>query len=373
MIVVFTGDFCVANDILRTRPVPELIRLPEYYAADKRIVNLEQAVGNRKPRTNKISIYADRRALLFLEALKINIGVLANNHILDLGLEGIVDTAVALRSLGKEVVGAGRDLIEARKPVYIDPSNAILAYCGHHRYYPRNVSLADVVTPGAAPIDEELIHADLEALPENVRAVLQLHCGRENFRMVPAHVLALFKRLLRHPKVSLIIGHHPHIPQGWLCENGKFAFLSLGNFLFPNWYFMDKQSVGFPEPPPMCPETWRLGPVPCITRKTWTEENRRALLVIFDTNTGKVGWIWGKQRRNEPVIDSMQEKEVRRIERRMKFRSWTYRWPIGIYSFFSGIDNFVQSLIFRLEKKAIYWLLKWKCFPKRAPFSGTIG
>lgn len=372
MIVVFTGDFCAANDMLRTTPDPRLIRLPEYYAADKRIVNLEQAVSSREPRTNKISIHADGRALPFFEALKIDIGVLANNHILDHGLEGIGDTAEALRCLGKEVVGAGRNLIEARKPVYIDRHTAILAYCGHHQYYPLTVSIADECTPGAAPIDEEFIRADLEALPEDVKAVLELHCGRENFMMVPGHVLSLFKRLLKHPKVALVIGHHPHIPQGWIRENGKYAFLSLGNFLFPNWYFMAKQVIGFPESPPTCPETWRLGPVPCTTRKTWTEENRRALLVTFDTETGKVSRTWGKQRRNEPVVDPMPGTEARSIERRMEFRSWTYRWPIGIYSFFASIDNSVENLIFRLEKKIVYWLLKWKWIPKRAPFTGTI-
>lgn len=63
------------------------------------------------------------------------------------------------------------------------------------------------------------------------RKIVNLHWGYEH-----TDVPAPFERQLAHRLIDagtdLIIGHHPHVPQGWEVYNGKFIYYSLGNFNF---------------------------------------------------------------------------------------------------------------------------------------------
>jgi hypothetical protein len=66
------------------------------------------------------------------------------------------------------------------------------------------------------------------------RKVVNLHWGYEH-----TNIPAPFQRDLAHRLVEvgadIIIGHHPHVPQGWELCGGKPIYYSLGNFNF--WQF----------------------------------------------------------------------------------------------------------------------------------------
>jgi len=55
-----------------------------------------------------------------LTAARIDIAVLANNHVLDWGRAGLVETVATLTDAGIRVAGAGRTLRDARRPVSIE-------------------------------------------------------------------------------------------------------------------------------------------------------------------------------------------------------------------------------------------------------------
>jgi poly-gamma-glutamate synthesis protein (capsule biosynthesis protein) len=55
-----------------------------------------------------------------LQAARVDVCVLANNHVLDFGRSGLAETLDVLRAVGIRTVGAGRDLNEARRPVRLD-------------------------------------------------------------------------------------------------------------------------------------------------------------------------------------------------------------------------------------------------------------
>jgi poly-gamma-glutamate capsule biosynthesis protein CapA/YwtB (metallophosphatase superfamily) len=148
-----------------------------------------------------------------------NVASMAGNHAMDWGPEALLDTIELLRGMGIEVIGAGRNLAEARQPAVIDCKGlriAMQAYCSvlHEGY------AAGPDTPGVAPMrvyaryepvdyqpgvpprvittpDEQ----DLADLVADVRAakeradtvVLSLHWG---VHFVP-RVIADYQRLLR--------------------------------------------------------------------------------------------------------------------------------------------------------------------------------
>ena len=65
-------------------------------------------------------------------AAGIDVVSLASNHAMDWGPEALLDSIDLFRSMGKIVIGAGRDGDEARKPAIIEKNGvkvALLAYC----------------------------------------------------------------------------------------------------------------------------------------------------------------------------------------------------------------------------------------------------
>jgi len=66
------------------------------------------------------------------------------------------------------------------------------------------------------------------------RKIVNLHWGYEHISTPAPFQQELAKRFI-DAGASIIIGHHPHVPQGMECYRGKYIFYSLGNFNF--WQF----------------------------------------------------------------------------------------------------------------------------------------
>ncbi len=92
---------------------------------DARIVNLETAVTRHdKPEPKGINYRMNPANLPVLNAAGIDCCVLANNHVLDWGEPGLLDTLAALRDARIPAAGAGRNLDEAREPAVIPISES---------------------------------------------------------------------------------------------------------------------------------------------------------------------------------------------------------------------------------------------------------
>ena len=90
-------------------------------APDLRIVNLETAVTARgEPWPGKdIHYRMNPRHIGCLAAARIDACALANNHVLDWGIEGLRDTLAALHAAGIASAGAGFDEHEAQAPAVL--------------------------------------------------------------------------------------------------------------------------------------------------------------------------------------------------------------------------------------------------------------
>lgn len=108
--VGFTYPWGVALDELeRARP-------------DARIVNLETSVTRSDDHWPGKGIHyrMSPENVRALTAARIDVAALANNHVLDYGYLGLLDTIETLARAGIRTAGAGRHLAEARRPAIVD-------------------------------------------------------------------------------------------------------------------------------------------------------------------------------------------------------------------------------------------------------------
>ncbi len=206
--------------------------------ADITFVNLETPLSDRAKRTG-----AFLAPTAFAEGLKwagIDVVSTANNHALDAGITGLKDTLKSLSKVNLPAVGSGENLASARLP-FISEQNGIrlgfLAYTMSENS--GDSSYAKANRAGVMPTDISLIREDIQKLRQKVDyVILSFHWGLNDSEKPPFWV-----RQLAHKSIDagadIILGHHPHFPQGIEIYKHKPIFYCLGNFIFghnhPYW------------------------------------------------------------------------------------------------------------------------------------------
>ena len=164
-----------------------------------------------------------------LGSLGCSVACLANNHIMDYGEPGLIATLNALSALGIQALGAGKDQDEAIQPVVVDINGCRI---GLLNMAEGEEAKASHQSPGAAPLDIPWVCQQVKTLTELVDVVVVIvHAGREYVPVPPPYIREAY-RMLADAGASLIIGHHPHVPQGVELWNGVPIAYSLGNFVF---------------------------------------------------------------------------------------------------------------------------------------------
>lgn len=204
------------------------------------LVNLEMALTRRGRAAEKYVILSgppERAALL--KAAGVDIVNLANNHVLDLGSEGLADTLDALSSQGLPFVGAGRAAHGERYAIVVRDGMRI-AVAGYHGYR-RPAGPA----PGADvyPLDPDAIRRDIGEMRRTCEAVvLSLHWGVEKVRYPSPEQIHLARGLI-DAGATVVVGHHPHVAQGVERYSHGLIAYSLGNFCFPGATGEERESV----------------------------------------------------------------------------------------------------------------------------------
>jgi poly-gamma-glutamate capsule biosynthesis protein CapA/YwtB (metallophosphatase superfamily) len=150
-----------------------------------------------------------------------------NNHVLDYGVQGLEDTLRYLRGAGIEAFGAGMDLAGARKPAVLTVNDQKIGFLGYCESYPASES-----SPGCAPLRPDVIRQDIEALRDAVDVlVVSVHHGIE-YSYFPYPQQRQLARQAIDWGADAVIGHHPHVWQGYERYGRGVIFHSLGNFVF---------------------------------------------------------------------------------------------------------------------------------------------
>jgi len=160
-----------------------------------------------------------------------NIVSLANNHTLDYGPEGLEDTRAALDKAGIRYAGAGRNVTEARQPVYMMADGTSVAFLAYTLTFPEEF-WAGPDRPGTAFGHERFVREDVAAAREKADiVVVSFHWGQEGKTERRDYQVQLAHAAI-DAGASAVLGHHPHILQGVERYKHGVILYSLGNFAF---------------------------------------------------------------------------------------------------------------------------------------------
>lgn len=207
--------------------------------ADVTVANLETPITSRGTPQKKDFVYrSPAEALPAFKEAGFDLVNMANNHILDYGIEGLLDTFDHLDKAGIQHVGAGRNVAEAFQPVIVEKKGIKVAFLG----FSRVVENADWKVgkdkdgrdrPGVA--DTYALTLPIETIKQaKAKAdlvVVITHWGIERNDMPESYQREFAKKYI-DAGADLIVGGHPHVLQGFESYNGKWIAYSTGNFLF---------------------------------------------------------------------------------------------------------------------------------------------
>jgi poly-gamma-glutamate synthesis protein (capsule biosynthesis protein) len=188
--------------------------------------------------------------------------------------ESIVCTAEELDRIGLPHAGIGKNKTEARKPALFEKNGVKFGVLSYTSVFypmfvpalaarpgaatvkavsaivpsPRNVEMPGVqptVTTWLDPEEKaEMLH-DVKQLRATVDyVILSCHWGVSD-----AENTLEYQKEFAHAAIDagadVIIGHHPHRPQGVEVYKGKPVFYSMGNFAFDWWFLKERNKEGF--------------------------------------------------------------------------------------------------------------------------------
>ena len=235
--LVAGGDVCPVARIEKSllEDGPEAIMghgvLRALQDSDITLINLESPVCSQAgpiPKTGP-NFISSPGVIEPLKAAGVDIVALANNHILDQGVRGLEETIKILDSAGIRSHGAGLTLEQAAAPARVRQANQSIAFF--------NVAEGEFAVsrdggPGAAPLDTGGTCSRIRgAALDNDLVIVTAHAGNE-YQPYPSPFLQDVYRRYIEAGAGVVIGHHPHIPQGVEMYGKGIIAYSLGNFLF---------------------------------------------------------------------------------------------------------------------------------------------
>ena len=240
------GDFCVEGDV-----IPSISSELEQvmHSSDAVSVNFEGPIRCDAETYPKMGPALDQNPLVvsLLASWGVNLFCLANNHIMDYGLEGLEYTLTSLH--GFLTLGASDSFNEAYRNKVVkvgEYSIAMLAFSEaqfgaytDEDAYGRAGGYAWVGHPMAR---KAVVDACLKA----DYVVVQIHAGLEMVDLPLPEWRTCYREFI-DLGADLVVGHHPHVVQG--CEQycGKHIYYSTGNFYMDRMVENNKIQGGFVE------------------------------------------------------------------------------------------------------------------------------
>jgi poly-gamma-glutamate synthesis protein (capsule biosynthesis protein) len=217
----------------------------ELLSPDITAANLETPITLRGEEQKKEYTYRSKpEALRPFKEAGFDVVNLANNHIMDYGEAGLLDTLDYLDKEGILRTGAGKDLKEAYKPAILEKNGIRVAFLGLSHKVPAQSWKAGNNKPGTTqlydPETSDAIEAITRAGEQADLVVVMAHWGEER-QDKPLDTHRKMAKAFIDAGADLIIGSHPHVLQSLEVYKGKYIAYSLGNFLFttnsfePSW------------------------------------------------------------------------------------------------------------------------------------------
>jgi len=208
---------------------------------DARIVNLETAVTRSNDRAPKgINYRMSPENAACLAAAKIDCCALANNHVLDWGRAGLIETLATLKNLNIKAVGAGLDDAQVRAPAALNLSKArllVFSFGSPSSGVPvewaatQNAPGVNVL-PELSETSALRVAGQIMALkkPDEL-AIVSIHWGSNWGYHVPDEQRVFAHTLVDKAGVSVIHGHSSHHPRPIEIYRDRLILYGCGDFL----------------------------------------------------------------------------------------------------------------------------------------------
>ena len=166
--------------------------------------------------------------------------VLANNHVLDWGYDGLAETLATLHAAGIRTAGAGADAERASEPAIIDVgARRVLVFAfgsasaGVPREWAARSDRAGVNWLDALDADTaRAIGARVAARKRAADiAVASIHWGGNWGYGVPREQRAFARMLIDEASMDIVHGHSSHHPKGIEVYHGRLILYGCGDFL----------------------------------------------------------------------------------------------------------------------------------------------
>lgn len=219
--------FSQANrDALLGKELADLLQ-----TADYTIFNLETPLTDKEAPIAKQGpcLYAPTATIKGIKIINPHFFTLANNHILDQGIQGLQSTISLLKREGISYAGVGDNLSQAAKPYIANIKGIKLGIycCAEHEF-----SIATDTTPGANPYDPLVSFDVVRALKKQCDYVIVLyHGGKEHYRYPSPQLQRVFRKFAECG-ANLVIAQHTHCIGCMEEYEGSSLIYGQGNFLF---------------------------------------------------------------------------------------------------------------------------------------------
>lgn len=202
--------------------------------ADFRCFNLETPlIQGKESGINKWGpcIGAPASTAVGIKSLNIDFMTLANNHIMDYGEEGLQSTIEALKSVGIQYGGIGKNLNDAKKMFYtiINRMKIGIYCCAEHEF-----SIASESSTGVNPYDPLNSFDDVELAKKQDNAdfvIVLYHGGKEHYRYPSPQLQKICHKFIEKG-ADLVVCQHSHCIGCKEDYKGGTIVYGQGNFIF---------------------------------------------------------------------------------------------------------------------------------------------
>jgi poly-gamma-glutamate synthesis protein (capsule biosynthesis protein) len=209
---------------------------------DVRIINLETSITRSEDYVPKgINYRMSPENADCLAAAGIDCCTLANNHVLDWGPKGLLDTLATLNRLHIKTAGAGRNIEDARAPAFLDvPGKGrvlVFSFASVTSGTPRDwaATRADVginlltgfSKESAARVSDQVMRL---RKPDDV-VVVSIHWGSNWGHSIPDDQQHFARTIIEMADVSIVHGHSSHHPKAMEVYRSRLILYGCGDFL----------------------------------------------------------------------------------------------------------------------------------------------
>ena len=286
------GDICPigTNELWKKGENETLFHdVPSLFAdSDRVIVNLECATTERGTPIKKFgpNLGVTSNTAYVLREIGVTDCAISNNHIFDLGEEGVRDTIEALEKAGLGYTGFGENESDARKDLIIEKDGlkvAVLAVCEHEYCY----ALPNRM--GARAFDPYDTLEDIRNAKANNDYVVVLYHGGKEQCAYPSPRLRHQSQAMVKAGADVILCQHSHCVGCYEEFMGGHILYGQGNFHFvsrreddPQWHAPGSTLIWFPRKSICAPVLLTSSASSALSVPSWT---KLALLRCLECKT----------------------------------------------------------------------------------------